>query len=95
MAKVKVPTVGRQVHYRAYGTPGGEFPAGVDRAATVTEVELGPDGKPTLYVGLMVANPTGLFFNRHIAYSETMPGMWHWPEIKKDVEIDVIDIPPA
>lgn len=32
------PSVGRIVHYVAYGTPGGEFPAGVCRAAVITEV---------------------------------------------------------
>ena len=32
------PSVGRAVHYVAYGTPGGEFPAGICRAATITEV---------------------------------------------------------
>jgi hypothetical protein len=32
------PSVSRVVHYVAYGTPGGEFPAGICRAAIVTEV---------------------------------------------------------
>lgn len=36
------PSVGRVVHYVAYGTPGGEFQAGVCRAAIITEV-YGPD----------------------------------------------------
>lgn len=31
------PSVGRQVHYVSYGTPGGEY-ASVCRAATITEV---------------------------------------------------------
>jgi hypothetical protein len=35
------PSVGRSVHYVAYGTPGGEFPAGVCRAAVITEIETG------------------------------------------------------
>jgi hypothetical protein len=35
---VQHPSVARVVHYVAYGTPGGEFPAGVCRAAIVTEV---------------------------------------------------------
>ncbi len=68
------PSVGRIVHYVAYGTPGGEFPAGVCRAATITEVT-----DPS--VGLMVANPTGLFFNRGVPHDEgKAPGPWHWPE---------------
>lgn len=61
------PSVGRTVHYVAYGTPGGEFPAGVD--ALVGEV------------GLCVLNPTGQFFNRGVPYDEgKKPGTWHWPE---------------
>lgn len=70
-------TVGRMVHYVAYGTPGGEFPQGVHRAAVVTEVEDAVNG----IVGLCVLNPTGMFFNRHLRYSEfNEPGTWHWIE---------------
>ena len=69
--------VGRIVHYVAYGTPKGEFPAGVCRAALITEIENAEDG----IVSLAVINPTGLFFNQHLPYSETnSPGTWHWPE---------------
>jgi hypothetical protein len=32
-----VPSVNRKVHYRSFGTPGGEFPPAC-RAATITEV---------------------------------------------------------
>lgn len=72
------PSVGRVVHYVAYGTPGGEFPAGVCRAAVVTEVT--PSVGPA-EIGICVLNPTGLFFNRGIPYSaEGKPGTWHWPE---------------
>lgn len=68
------PTVGRIVHYQAYGTPGGEFPS-VPRAAVVTEVD--PDG---VTVGLCVLNPTGQFFNRGVKFSaESKPGCWNWP----------------
>jgi len=52
------PSVGRAVHYVSYGTPGGEFPKAC-RAATVTEVD--PDDSNR--IGLLVANPTGLFFH--------------------------------
>lgn len=83
------PSVGRIVHYVAYGTPGGEFPAGVCRAAVITEV--GPreypgedpsaDNEPYQTADLCVLNPTGLFFNRRVPYDETKkPGTWHWPE---------------
>ena len=76
------PSVGRIVHYCSYGTPGGEFPS-VPRAAVITEV--GHDGiasnfEATGEVGLAVLNPTGMFFNRNIPYSETLePGHWSWP----------------
>ncbi len=77
MAERKVPSVGRVVHYYAYGTPGGEFPAGVARAAIVTEVD--EHGNHESPVGLAVLNPTGLFFNRHIPYGPAEPGHWGWP----------------
>jgi hypothetical protein len=74
------PSVGRIVHYVAYGTPGGEFPAGVCRSAIVTEVETKPDGE-TL-TSLCVVNPTGLFYNRWLKQDEQgrVAGTWHWPE---------------
>jgi hypothetical protein len=52
------PSISRDVHYVSYGTPGGEF-ASACRAAKVTEVN--PDNPN--HVGLMVMNPTGLFFH--------------------------------
>ena len=70
------PSVGRIVHYVAYGTPGGEFPAGVCRAAMITEVTEGLDE-----VGIFVANPSGVFFNQGIKHDEhKAAGTWHWPE---------------
>jgi hypothetical protein len=68
------------VHYVSYGTPKGEFTSQC-RAATVTEV--GADET----VGLMVANPTGLFFHPLAAggceHDEDgkAGGTWHWPEM--------------
>lgn len=80
MSEVQQPSVGRVVHYVAYGTPGGEFPAGVCRAAVVTEVDQ-VDPEPMLRASLCVLNPTGQFFNRWVPYSaEPKPGTWHWPE---------------
>lgn len=68
-------SVGRIVHYVAYGTPGGEYPEGVCRAAIITKVWGGGD------VGLAILNPTGMFFNERIEYSPLLqPGTWHWPE---------------
>lgn len=67
------PTVGRIVHYQAYGTPNGEFPS-VPRAAVVTQVHT------DTCVDLCVMNPSGLFFNTSVVYSEEpKPGHWNWP----------------
>jgi hypothetical protein len=74
----QTPSVGRVAHYVAYGTPGGEFPAGVCRAAIITEVGQRED---EMTVSLCAINPTGLFFNKDIHYSHSkQPGTWHWPE---------------
>lgn len=65
---------GRIVYYIAYGTPGGEYPAGVKRAAVVTEVEHDQSS-----VGLCVLNPTGLFFRQGVNYDPNgAPGTWQW-----------------
>ena len=74
------PSVGRVVHYVAYGTPGGEFPAGICRAAVVTEVPT--DGRSAELASVCVLNPTGFFFNRYLPHDEDakLPGTWHWPE---------------
>jgi hypothetical protein len=75
------PTVGRTVHYVAYGTPGGEYPSGAHRAAIITEVGAFRDGAN--YVGLCILNPTGLFFTRDVKEDQLpphSPGTWHWPE---------------
>lgn len=68
--------IGRIVHYVSYGTPGREFPS-TCRAAVVTQVH--DDGDT---IGLAVLNPTGLFFDPAIPYSDTERngGTWHWPE---------------
>lgn len=74
------PSVGRIVHYRSYGTPGGEF-ASVCRAAIITEVI------DQWHVSLCAVNPTGLFFNQNVLFDNGegpqgtgVPGTWHWPE---------------
>jgi hypothetical protein len=83
MPEMQKPSVGRIVHYVAYGTPGGEFAAGVHRAAIITEV--GVDG----HVGLAIMNPTGMFFSRAMPHSEALePGTWHWPETVTGTLID-------
>lgn len=76
----QVPSVGRVVHYVAYGTPGGEFPAGVCRAAIITQVT-DPGSADSAMCDLAVFNPSGMFFNLCPEDQETKaPGSWHWPE---------------
>jgi hypothetical protein len=81
----QLPSVGCVVHYVSHGTPvredGSQAYPGTCRAATVTEVSV--DGGT---VGLMVANPMGLFFHSiadgGVPWSEEVKlgGTWHWPE---------------
>lgn len=83
------PTVGRIVHYQAYGTPGGEFPS-VPRAAIVTGADaLGPEvakdatltqDERYYRVHICVLNPSGMFFNLDVKYdADGKPGTWRWP----------------
>lgn len=77
----QVPSVGRDVHWVAYGTPGGEFPAGAHRAAKITEVRTNGLDATLGIVSLCVFNPTGLWFNQNVPYDvDKTPGTWHWPE---------------
>lgn len=78
-----IPSVGRIVHYVSYGTPGGEYTSEC-RAAIVTEVPTYPEGddRNGNVVGLAVFNPTGVFLNCELSYSQDtrVGGTWHWPE---------------
>lgn len=75
------PSVGRIVHYVAFGTPGGEYPAGVCRSAMITEVNMLLNGEVVQInekgeqtnVGLVIFNPTGQFFNRSVSYDGGVP----------------------
>jgi hypothetical protein len=75
------PSISRAVHYVARGSKDGVFPPAC-RAATVTETD---ESNPER-VGVMVANPTGLFFYSLAAggvrqdEKDHAPGTWHWPE---------------
>lgn len=69
-------TVGRMVHYVAYGTPGSEYAAGAHRAAIVAEVKDVVSGVCIL----MVINPTGVHWNTASYSVEAKPGTWHWIE---------------
>lgn len=75
------PSIGRTVHYHSYGTPGGEY-LPEPRAAIITQVleDFGTDEAPETRVGLAVLNPTGMFFNPSVPFSEEpKPGHWSWP----------------
>ena len=78
------PTVGRIVHYVAYGTPGGEYAAGAYRAAVITEVppSKSSESNPAALVSICILSPTGLFFAQGVRQDPTglQPGTWHWPE---------------
>jgi hypothetical protein len=82
--EVQAPSLGRIVHYVAFGSPGGEFPAGKHRAALITNVYDQPGGgvHPTR-VDLVVFNPNGYYFNQHVEMDPKgrKPGSWHWPEL--------------
>ncbi len=52
------PSVVRMVHYVSFGTPGGEYTSQC-RSAVVSEVDPADPNR----VGLVVFNPTGLFFH--------------------------------
>lgn len=67
------PTIGRIVHYQAYGTPGGEFKS-QPRAAVITDVHADTDE-----ISVFVMNPTGVFFNRVKLMAEPTPGHANWP----------------
>lgn len=74
---MQTPSVGRMVHYKSYGTPKGEFTPEC-RAAIVTAVREDP-----AFIDVMVANPTGIFFDRSLVHDEDEKagGTWHWPEM--------------
>lgn len=95
------PTIGRVVHYISHGTPVREdgtqvFPSKC-RTAFVTEVPENPqDSDEAETVGLMVANPTGLFFQSladgGCRYDTGKGGgTWHWPERETDQAPSVKD----
>ncbi|WP_030661113.1 hypothetical protein [Streptomyces rimosus] len=73
------PSIGRIVHYRSYGTPGGEHRPAC-RFAIITETH--DDERASL----VVFNPNGLYFDRGCPYDEAgqLGGTWHWPERIKE-----------
>jgi hypothetical protein len=72
----RMPQLGDDVLYFAYGTPNGEFKS-VPRAAKITEVD--PE---TQSVKLVIFNPTGLFFSDFLARTDHRePGRWDYREM--------------
>lgn len=78
-----IPTVGRLVHYHSHGSPvrpdGTQKYTPEPRAAIVTAV---PDAvfQGSMTVSLAILNPTGLFFDQAVPYSDgPTPGHWSWP----------------
>ncbi len=72
------PSVGRVVHYRSYGSPGGEFKS-ESRAAIITAVHPAQVNIAEV-VSLAILNPTGMFFNQGVLYdADGAPGTWRWP----------------
>jgi hypothetical protein len=78
---LKVPSVGRTVHYVAPGSADGRYPP-AHRAAVITEV--GHDeqtGKVLSSVNIFVMNPTGTHHANNVPYDEECGRYtWHWPE---------------
>lgn len=75
----QAPSIGRIVHYHSFGTPGGEY-LPEPRAAIITEIVEDSDRTHAPVVSLAVLNPTGMFFNQSVIYSEApTPGHWSRP----------------
>lgn len=79
MPRKETPKVGDVVYYAAYGSADGTFPAGEERAAIVTQVHERGEDQHYPDLGLCVLNPTGMYFNLSIPYSEYYGtgGTWH------------------
>ena len=74
-----IPTVGRVVYYKSYGTPNGEYKS-EDRAAIITAVK---DAENDI-VDLCVLNPTGFFFNQNVKLGQE-GGQWDWIPFQKGI----------
>lgn len=76
------PTIGRIVRYHSFGTPKGEYkpkpvPAMITQVSEDSNIRF-VEGNQT--VGLVIFNPTGLFFNAAVPFAKKpTPGHWSWP----------------
>jgi len=73
------PSIGRIVHYQSHGSPDGQHKS-EPRAAVITAVVKDDGEGDGLLVSLCVLNPTGMYFDPQVPFSETpKPGCWRWP----------------
>ena len=72
------PSVGRIVHYFAYGSVGGTHPVAEARAAMVVDVF--EPKNPDSPLALFVMTPQGAFHNIS-RYGPDEPGCWGWPPL--------------
>jgi hypothetical protein len=87
MTIVQMPTVGRIVLYKSYGTPNGEYKPEA-RAAVISAVHnQNLEAGVVPEVDIVVLNPTGLFFNKTVKFG-TREGQWTYPE-RNDEKIEV------
>lgn len=77
----EMPNVGDVVHYKSYGTPGGEYRKEC-RAAIVTART--PFDSVPIHdtMSLCVLNPDGMYFSHRVhqdGSDDPCGGTWHWP----------------
>jgi hypothetical protein len=78
MGEMQKPSVGRIVHYMAYGSKDGTYPS-IERAAIIAEVVHAGEDPQLWKVKLAVFNPQGIHFNESHFSEERKPGTWCWP----------------
>ncbi len=76
MENTQIPSVGRTVHYHAYGSP--VLPDGTQKFPTTIRVAIITEVKDGDTVGLCVLNPLGVFFSQDCKFGKE-PGNWSWP----------------
>jgi hypothetical protein len=84
---LKVPSIGRTVHYVSPGSADHRYPP-AHRAAVITELDGGHT--PEAGLTLLVFNPTGIHHAFHVPFDPTglRPYSWHWPEYVPEVPDD-------
>jgi hypothetical protein len=81
--------IGDTVHYRSYGTPGGEYLPEC-RAAIIVGIPKRTRAANSRGEDLFVMTPTGEHHNRCLQDEDTKAGgTWHWPEPVEDEPVPV------